>query len=513
MAVQLVWLKRDLRVEDHRPLAEAARRGPVVCLYVYEPELLKAPEIDASHLAFVHQSLEELDRELRARGGRLVCRVGPVPEVFDRLHESLRFETLWSHEETGLGLTYARDRRVKTWCRRRGVRMVELPQFGVFRPLAERDGWARRWLARMNEPPTRAPERLETPAGLDPGRPHAPEELGMAPTARCRVQPGGMAAARDTLDGFLAQRHRGYRTGMSSPLDAWDACSRLSPYLAYGNLSLRQVFQATLRRAAQLRRREEAGRLDPEEREGMASLESFAQRLRWHCHFIQKLESEPEIEWRNMSRACDGLRQEHRDAWGPEERRRFEAWASGRTGFPLVDACMRCLESTGWINFRMRAMLVSFASYHLWLHWRPSAVHLARRFLDFEPGIHFPQVQMQSGTTGINAVRIYSPPKQQRDQDPRGEFVRRWVPELEGVPAEHLAEPQRMPALLQISSGCRIGRDYPAPIVEHARAYREAKRRMAELRQRGESRAEARRVQQRHGSRRRPGARASRLGA
>ena len=126
----------------------------------------------------------------------------------------------------------------------------------------------------------------------------------------------------------------------------------------------------------------------------------------------------------------------------------------------------------------MRAMLMSFASYHLWLHWRPTSVVLATQFLDFEPGIHFSQAQMQSGTTGINAVRIYSPTKQVHDQDPRGVFIRRYVPELEGIPDAYLAEPWKMPPLEQIACGIVIGKTYPPPIVDHAEAVAEAKRRI-----------------------------------
>ncbi len=209
-----------------------------------------------------------------------------------------------------------------------------------------------------------------------------------------------------------------------------------------------------------------------------------------------------------MSRAFDGLRVEDETRWTSTERARFDAWSEGRTGFPMVDACMRSLRETGWINFRMRALLMSFASYHLWLHWRPTARVLATRFVDFEPGIHYAQCQMQAGTTGINANRIYSPEKQAIDQDAEGRFRRRWLPELEGVPIERLAAPHTMSLDEQRKAGCLIGRDYPAPIVDARRAVAEAKRRMATVRSSDEARGEARRVYERHGSRRRPRRRA-----
>jgi Deoxyribodipyrimidine photolyase len=172
----------------------------------------------------------------------------------------------------------------------------------------------------------------------------------------------------------------------------------------------------------------------------------------------------------------------------------------------MVDAYMRALAAGGMINFSMRAMLMSFASYHVWQHWREPWLHLARLFLDFEPGIHFSQVQMQSGTTGINAVRIYSPVKQVRDHDPEGVFIRRWCPELELVPDDYLPRPETMPPLMQQAAGCIIGRHYPAPIVDNGKAYFRARQRMGALRARADARSEARQIHHRHGSRKRPGA-------
>lgn len=161
------------------------------------------------------------------------------------------------------------------------------------------------------------------------------------------------------------------------------------------------------------------------------------------------------MEFSNLNRAMNGLREPH---WNPE---RFDRWKAGQTGYPLVDACMRKLLSTGWLNFRMRAMLVSFASQHLWLHWRGTGLHLARQWLDNEPGIHWSQMQMQSSTVGINRVRIYSPTRQAREQDPTGEFIRRWVPELR-EPTDFIHAPWEWSGASRLS--------YPAPIVEEGKA-------------------------------------------
>jgi len=399
---------------------------------------------------------------------------------------------------------------VKRWCHERDIAWTELPRNGVIRGPHDRDGWAKAWTQRASQPARKPPEALVAPA-LGPldlsidswaAGDALPSlaQLGLPPSTKDEAQVGGERLARATLQSFLYARGERYRSDMSSPVTGWEGCSRLSPYIAYGNLSIRQVYQASQRRLAQLRQ----GRAAGNDRGWLDSLKSFESRLRWHCHFMQKLEDEPEIEVRNMNRAFDGMREEDPDEWSPRQRAHFDAWCAGRTGYPMVDAVMRALHRGGWINFRMRAMLVSFAAHHLWLHWLPLARYLARHFLDYEPGIHFSQFQMQSGTTGINTTRIYNPAKQVRDQDPKGTFIRAYVPELAGVPDAHIAEPHRMPTSMQARVGCRIGRDYPEPIVDHARAARHARDELFARKRSGEARRASTRVLREHGSRRRP---------
>ena len=219
-------------------------------------------------------------------------------------------------------------------------------------------------------------------------------------------------------------------------------------------------------------------------------MSSFQGRLHWRDHFTQKLEDEPALETRNLHRAYDGLRPDV-----PDETL-LRAWALGETGLPFVDACMRCLSATGWMNFRMRAMLMAVASYHLWLDWRRPGEHLARLFTDYEPGIHWPQVQMQSGTTGINTVRIYNPVKQGHDQDPDGAFMRRWVPELADVPSDHIHEPWQWDQASTV-----LDKAYPLPIVDHLQAAREARQKVWAIRKGDGFHADANAIQNKHGSR------------
>jgi deoxyribodipyrimidine photo-lyase len=249
---------------------------------------------------------------------------------------------------------------------------------------------------------------------------HAPSHLQHNPALRQR---GGRPLGLATLNSFLKARSIGYRGGISSPLTAPDACSRLSAYITYGCISMREVVQIT---------RAQINQIPPQASKHRSGLTAFISRLYWHCHFIQKLETEPDIEWHNMHRGYDKLREQgFNQAY-------FEALKSAQTGWPMVDASVVMLRETGWLNFRMRAMLVSVAAYPLWLHWRPVGEWLATQFLDYEPGIHWSQMQMQSGTTGINTTRVYNPLKQAQDHDPYGKFVKRWLPL--GAPARPLID-------------------------------------------------------------------------
>ena len=346
-------------------------------------------------------------------------------------------------------------------------------------------GWARDWDRLMGEPQISSPRALSPIAGIEPGTIPALAEIGLAPDLCPQRQGGGREAALDTLDSFLAERGANYRREMSSPVTAFTACSRLSPHLTWGTVSMREVTQAAYARMADLRTQSSREALTAK-----GSMNSFAGRLRWHCHFMQKLECEPRLEFKCLHRAYEGLRPDLPDQM------RLKAWQRGETGFPFVDACMRALIATGWLNFRMRAMLMSFASYQLWLPWRASGEHLARVFTDYEPGIHWPQVQMQPGTTGMNTLRIYNPVKQSQDQDPAGIFIRRWVPELADVPAVYLHEPWQWegpPSLLE--------RTYPERIIDHVAAAKTARDQLWAVRKKPASKTEASAVAEKHGSR------------
>ncbi|SDI15521.1 FAD-binding domain-containing protein [Lutimaribacter saemankumensis] len=474
----ICWFKRDLRLHDNAALARAAALGSVIPLYIVEPALWAQSDASGRQFDFLRESLIDLDADLQKHGARLVVRQGDAPDVLERLRRDHGVRHLVSHEETGNGWTYARDRRVAEWARGQGVAWHELPQSGVVRRLAGRNGWAARREAFVRQPQVRV-EGLRFASGIESDP--VPDAQAMALDDPCPGrQAGGRLAALRTLDGFLHARGKDYRSAMSSPLTGEDACSRLSPHLAFGTLSVREVAQAAQARAAQVKG----------QRGWPGSVRSFQSRLAWRDHFMQKLEDEPGLEHYCLHPAYEGLRPPEADA------ARLHAWAEGQTGLPFVDACMRYLRATGWLNFRMRSMVVAVASYHLWLDWRATGPVLARYFTDYEPGIHWSQMQMQSGTTGMNTIRIYNPVKQGHDQDPDGVFTRRWVPELSEVPDDYLQEPWRWP-----QAGRVLGRTYPEPLVDVKRAAAAARDAVWAVRKRDGFRQTAQRIVEKHASR------------
>jgi deoxyribodipyrimidine photo-lyase len=476
----ICWFKRDLRVQDHPALARAVRLGPVIPLYIVEPEMWAQGDASGRHYAVLCEALESLRDELAALGLPLVLRVGAaVPELED-LRAAHGVTDLVSHEETGNGWTFARDRRVADWARGQGVAWHEVPQCGVMRRLDNRDRWQGARGAFMRAPEVPVVSGAVAVPGVECDDMPAAEALELEDHCPER-QRGGRRAAQRALESFLTTRGESYTRAMSSPVTGARACSRLSPHLAVGTLSIREAVQAGWRAPA--------GR----GADWARAMRSFQARLAWRDHFMQKLEDEPAIEHRCLHPAYEGLRPAEPDA------ARLAAWARGETGLPFVDACMRSLIVTGWLNFRMRSMLMAVASYHLWLDWRATGAVLARYFTDYEPGIHWSQVQMQSGTTGMNTIRIYNPVKQGLDQDPTGAFTRAWVPELAGVPDAQLQQPWDWDG-----AGGLLGKGYPAPIVDPVAAAKAAKEAVYACRAAHRGDAETARILQKHASRKRP---------
>lgn len=462
----MVWFKRDLRVEDHAALARATAIGPALCIYTVEHDHWRQSCTSDRQWQFVRECLISLDEQLKTLGTSLEVHVAPVIEMLDGLYERLGRFTLHSHQETGGLWSYERDRAVAVWCRGHGVRWTEYSQSAVCRPVSRRGSGSKEyWDAWASAPLEHLPSNL---VWLEPDNKQTvlllPTAIKTDPLPCDGRQKGGLEPARELLKSFLDHRGEGYGANMSSPSTAENGTSRLSPHFAYGTLSLRQVAQIALR-----------AKMNAPRNHWHRQLHSFVTRLRWQSHALQVLENQPEMERQALVPAMEQLLR-------PMSVERFDAWRLGRTGWPLVDASMRSLHHNGWLNFRMRAMLLTTATHTLSLPWRPVSGWLSQMFVDFEPGIHHTQIQMHSGMSANPVLRLYNPVKQARDLDPQGEFVRRWVPELAAVPTEWIFMPWAIPESLRYEFGLHGDSEYPAPMVDFEQVHRSVKAEITALR-------------------------------
>ncbi|MGB7393013.1 MAG: FAD-binding domain-containing protein [Pricia sp.] len=446
--IDLVWFKRDFRLSDHAPLAKAEASGnPTLLLFVYEPSIYSDSHYSKFHFDFIKQSINEMNSHLGQFGTQIVSVKGEIIEVLGHIRSEFLDIRLLSHEETGIDVTYQRDIVLKQWCDDNNVEWQEFRSNAIDRGRRNRKGWSHSWTKFM---------KTDT-ADVDLDRIHflPPEQsayikthfgqFNLASQPLDGVQQGGTTKAMNWLESFLSERHEGYIAHISKPLLSRTYCSRLSPYLAWGNLSVRQVYQAILRK------KEDGG--------SKRNLSAFSSRLRWQAHFVQKFEMEPRMEFEALNKGFLEIPYE-------ENREYIERWKNGTTGFPLVDASVRCLVRTGYLNFRMRTMITSFFCHHLFQHFSHIGPWLARNFLDFEPGIHYAQMQMQSGLTGYNTVRIYNPTKNAHDHDPEALFIKEYVPELRNLPAALAIEPWNTTKMDESLYGFDIERDYHHRIID-----------------------------------------------
>lgn len=429
------WVKRDFRISDNECLTEALVNGTsVLPFFCWEREVINEGDYSAFHLQAQWEGLSGLHQSLEKRGIKSRVVIGEIVDQLKILHQKYPFEILYSHQETGNLVTYRRDLAVKKWCEGSGIRWVEKNPSSVMR-----GGDADRRRIKLRQTDYRKLNPLDIPEmGSQKSAPvsitHPPIPWERLISEFPKFSKAGVnnslvkvdeQSAWKTLHSFLQDRGVGYAGGISSPNHAFTNGSRLSSHLAWGTISLRSVFDQLDKRRVELALQKETGQWN-------RSLRAFESRLFWRDHFIQRLEAFPEMEKKALNSAYANLVYE-------DDPSMLDLWISGRTGYPMVDACMRCLRECGFLNFRMRAMVVSFACYGLHLSWRTIHEPLARLFHDYEPGIHLSQLQMQAGVIGFNAIRVYSPSKQFLDHDPDGVFVRRWIPELRGKTTAEIA--------------------------------------------------------------------------
>jgi deoxyribodipyrimidine photo-lyase len=448
----VVWLRRDLRLSDHPALDAAAARGRVVCLFVVDPGILARRHHQSEpRLRFLRAGLESLERDLRERGGRLVVRRGdPATVVPDVAAEAGADRVHATREISPLGR--ARDRRVHDALAEAGVRLARFdgdlaapPEdllgpsgagYRVFTP------FYRAWLKAP------LPEHLPAPDAL-PGPDLESDGLAALPGGEPPI-PAGAAAARQRLEAFIDSQDVDYYRD-ERDMVADDTTSRLSAYLRFGMCTAAQIGRA----------------IGPERM--LPGRDAYWRQVAWREFFHHLL-------WWRPEAARGSLLEQYRDIAWDDDPAHLAAWRAGLTGYPLVDAAMRQLADTGWVHNRARMVAASFLVKDLLVDWRRGETVFMQALVDGDPASNNGGWQWvaSTGTDAAPYFRVLNPIRQARRFDPEGVYVRRHVPELRRVPDEHIHEPWRMDPELQRRIQCRIGVDYPAPIVDHLERQRVA---------------------------------------
>lgn len=474
--LNIVWLKRDLRTSDHEPFFHAEQHEhDYLPIYIFEPSINAHPDTSLRHRQFVYHSILDMNTTLQPFNRKVHVFYAEAEEVFAYLTEHYSVSNVFSYQESGVKVSWDRDKAVNSLLKKKGVNWQEFENQSVKRGVNHRKGWDKEWYMYAHS------ERIKndfsngrlmikkSPFDFDISKQY---ELKNYPK---QYQPAGESFAHKYLKSFLEKRGKNYSKHISSPQKSRLSCSRLSTYLAWGNISVREVFQAV--------------KSAPNYSSHKRAFDACLARLKWRSHFIQKFETDCSYELYCINKGYEKMEYENNDEL-------LQRWKEGKTGFPLVDASMRCLINNGWINFRMRAMLVSFLCHHLNQDWRRGVYHIAQLFLDYEPGIHFTQFQMQAGVTGINSIRIYNPIKQSIEKDADGEFIKNWVSELKEIDPPFVHRPWELTPIDLLSMGLTL--DYPPPIVEPVKAVQTSRAQLWRLRKDPLVKEESRRLLQVH---------------
>lgn len=469
--INIVWFKKDLRLTDHAPLKNAIEGNlPVLLLFIFEPSLQKYPDWDIRHWAFMFESLKELNLELEKYHSKIYICHAEAQAVFDELNEKFAVQTVFSHQETSTKASQQRESKMRIFFEQKNISWHESQNNGVLKELKSRKNWQQLWYeymqAKLDNPDLKKLKSVEWE--------QSPQFFISYPLGKKLAiydknwQLAGEKNAWKQWKNLVKNRQQDDSKNAKKTIQN---NSRLSVYLTYGNVSIRQVFQAYQKL-----------------KNPPPSLKTLVYVLQSRCDCIQKFEIEKQIETCPLNKAYQNLEQSANPIF-------LEAWKNAKTGFPLIDAAMRCVRATGYLDYRFRAIVVSFLTHHLWQNWQTGVYFLAQQFLDYEAGIHFVQFQVQAGVFGTH-LRIYNPQKEALKYDSQALFIKKWLPELAHLPVDLAHNPSKITALEQEFYQFEIGKNYPFPIVDLEKTHAHAKEQLLEIRKTELFLAESQRLKQ-----------------
>jgi len=453
------WIRRDLRLTDnaalHAALTHAGPEGSVLPLFILDPALLNSAWVGEKRVAFLYEGLRALDDTLRACGSRLVVRSGAPADVLTQLVRDMGAHAICAERDHS---PYARQRDAALL----EVLPLELVDGVTLRPpgaICKSNGspytvftpYSKAWKAAVRPLDS---DILPPPAHLRTPTEPASEAIPDAPDKR--------AGTHFTASETEATRRLGaFVNGDAAPIYDYantrnrpdvDGTAQLSPYLRFGMLSARTAVLAAYTAQARAPSADAAH-----------SAESWLNELIWREFYVQILEAFPHVRSGAFRPVYNEI------AWADDEKG-FAAWCNGRTGYPIVDAAMRQLRATGWIHNRLRMIAASFLVKDLLIDWRQGERWFMQQLVDGDPAANNGGWQWTAGvgTDAAPYFRIFNPVSQGRKFDAQGDYVRRWLPELAHLPAASIHDPWTLGDDAQSRLGCRIGDNYPAPIVDHA---------------------------------------------
>ena len=453
-APAVMWFRRDLRIHDLPALAESASAPSILPCFIFDDRLITGGRfVSPSRTAFMLGCLEELKRQLQDLGADLILRSGRPEDVIPQLAEEAGASSVHWTEDIS---PFARERDREVSTKLAGIDVLAQPHPGAYivdRPGEIRSGqdrpytvfspFAKVWREIERRPPEAPPKKLKLAGNPKRGELPSLNDLGLASSPESTSFEPGEVAARKAAARFLRDGVADYGKKRNEPAGG---SSRLSPYLRWGCLSPLEV-EVKLGR------------------KGGEGPRVFRSELAWRDFYAAVLDNFPEVARQEFQERYRGTLN-----WQDDDEL-LEAWQQGRTGYPLVDAGMRQLLGDGWMHNRVRMVVASFLTKDLHLDWRAGEAWFMERLLDGDIASN------NGGWQWVTSVgtdpkpyfqRLFNPMTQQEKFDPAGEYVRRWIPELKDVPDEHLVRPWRMNEQQQEEFSCRIGRDYPEPVVDHA---------------------------------------------